>query len=108
MTPLTPLTPLTSPNKRRFLSVDVRTLDNQSKEEHLDFDPSLLSTAELEKICRSIDTIKQQVFFEFARRSGILRRPAGMYIPPTVSNKVNGKQVKPLTRQDLADLAELL
>jgi len=99
---------MTLPNKRRFLSVDIRTLDNQTKEEHLDFDPSLLSTAELEKICRLIDTIKQQVFFEFARRCGILHRPAGMYIPPTVPNKVNGKQVRPLTGQDLADLAELL
>ena len=99
---------MTPPNKRRFLSVDIRTLDNQTKEEHLDLDPSLLSIAELEKICRSIDTIKQQVFFEFARRRGMLHRPAEMYIPPTVSNKVNGKQVKPLTRQDLADLAELL
>ena len=99
---------MTPPNKRHFLSVDIRTLDNQTKEEHLDFDPSLLSTAELEKICRSIDTIKQQVFFEFARRCGMLHQPVEMYIPPTVSNKVNGKQVRPLTRQDLADLAELL
>jgi len=100
---------MTAPNKRRFLSIDLRTLDSQTKEEHLDFDPSQLSTAELEKICKSVDTIKQQIFSELARRCGMLQRPVGVYVPPLVSNK-NGKQkqVKPLNTAELAELAELL
>ena len=103
---------MTAPNKRRFLSIDLRTLDNQTKEEHLDFDPSQLSTAELEKICKSVDTIKQQIFSELARRCGMLQRPVGVYVPPAVStgSKKNGKQkqVKPLNMAELAELAELL
>lgn len=99
------MTPL---NKRRFLSIDIRTADSQTKKIHLDFDPSLLSTAELEKICRSVDTIKQQVFSELARRCGMLHRPAGVYIPPKVSNEVSNGQARSLTEQDLAELAKLL
>ena len=99
---------MTIPNKRRFLSIDLRTLDSQTKEEHLDFNPSQLSTAELEKICKSVDTIKQQIFSELARRCGMLHRPVGVYTPPIITNKNGKKQVTPLNMQELAELAKLL
>lgn len=98
---------MTPPNKRRFLSIDIRSLDNQTKEEHLDFDPELLSTVDLEKFCKAIEGLRNMVFLELARRCGLNRRPVGFYIPPQV-NKDKVKVVKfDVDKFNMAELSEL-
>ncbi len=74
---------MTKPNKRRFQSVRVITVDPANKTEHIDLDPTLLSAADLEKICKSLDSIRATIMLEFARRAGYIRQEPVLWLEPT-------------------------
>ncbi len=98
---------MTPPNKRRFLSLQIITLDSESKLKHLDFRPELLSTADLEKVCRASDQVRQAVYMELTRRCGMLHKPAQLWVEPKVGASSGTKSTKRTPQIDLAELDAL-
>lgn len=101
---------MTKPNKRRFQSVRVISIDPTSKTEHTDFDPTLLSSADLEKICRSVDGIRAAVMLEFARRAGYIRQEPILWLEPTGrqvygASSSDSKKIKGINLKELEELA---
>ena len=101
---------MTKPNKRRFLTVQVLSVDPVTKVEYNNLDVTLLSSADLEKICRSLDSIRASVMLEFARRAGYIRQEPVLWLEPTgrqIYGKVgsNSKKVKEINLKELEELA---
>lgn len=103
---------MTKPNKRRFQSVRIVTTDAQTKSEHIDLDPTLLSAADLEKICKSLDSIRATIMLEFARRAGYIRQEPILWLDPSgrTLSSGTGKEKKEIKIDfgELEDLAKML
>lgn len=97
---------MTPPNKRRFQSIRVVSIDSTTKMEHTDLNPALMSAADLEKICKSLDSIRATIMLEFAHRTGYVRQKPVLWVEPTTGSSKfkQAKEVK-INFKELEELA---